>query len=38
MVKSEDTKEVKEVREANAKETENLRKLVALLVSYGAIE
>jgi ankyrin repeat protein len=36
--KTQEAEEVKEVREANVKENENLRKLVALLVSYGAIE
>jgi hypothetical protein len=38
MVKSEDAEVTKEAKEANAKEAEDLRKLVALLVSYGAIE
>jgi hypothetical protein len=36
--KSGDAEETKEDREAKAKETEDLRKLVALLLSYGAIE
>jgi hypothetical protein len=36
--KSVDAEETKEAKEARAKETEDLRKLVALLVSYGAIE
>jgi hypothetical protein len=36
--KAGDAKESKEVKEAKAEATEDLRKLVALLVSYGAIE